>query len=144
MVEAIALPLLNKALTLLFDEGKKILQEILERRKEPTDAEQQSEEIVEPRERDDVITSKELALSQTIDERVWSESEKDIEHLHRLLELNTRAYRLAEESYNMYGRELVPRIVVNRLIEAEEGVEKTTKRLKDALSKVYGKEIIIS
>lgn len=62
----------------------------------------------------------------------------------RLLEIDTRSYHLAQEQYKMYGRALVPAIILNRLIEREKGIEETTKRLTDVLNKIYGKKLIIS
>ena len=144
MVEAIGIPLLVKAVDFLFEEGKNILKGIRARRKESEDTVQPSVDVKKQPVRECATMSKEQVLSKTISLKMWSDSEKEIEHILRLLELDTRAYRLAEESYKMYGRALVPLIIVNRLIEAEKGVEETTKRLKDALSKVYEEEIIIS
>lgn len=144
MVEAVGIPLLLKAVDFLFEEGKKILQEIRTRRKSSTDAEPPSEDTEKPIMRDDVIMSKDSALSQIINENSWLDSEKEIEHLLRLLELVTRRYRLAKEQFESYGRADVPPITVNRLIEAEKGIEENTKKLQDAMSKVYGKKIILS
>lgn len=146
------IPLLIKAVDFLFEEGKKILQEIRARRKESTDVDKTTKQTDSPRTpiiRDeqgtnDVIISKEDALNQKISEKDWADSEKEIEHLLRLLELDTRSYRLAQEQYKMYGRALVPPIVLNRLIDAEKGIEDTTKKLQKVMSKIYNKEIYLT
>ena len=146
------IPFLIKAVDFLFEEGKKILQEIRARRKESTDVDKTTKQTDSPRTpiiRDeqgtnDVIISKEDALNQKISEKDWADSEKEIEHLLRLLKLDTRSYRLAQEQYKMYGRALVPPIVLNRLMDAEKGIEDTTKKLQKVMSKIYNKKIYLT
>ena len=146
------IPLLIKAVDFLFEEGKKILQEIRARRKESTDVDKTTKQTDSPRTpiiRDeqgtnDVIISKEDALNQKISEKDWADSEKEIEHLLRLLKLDTRSYRLAQEQYKMYGRALVPPIVLYRLMDAEKGIEDTTKKLQKVMSKIYNKKIYLT
>lgn len=144
--------MLSKAVDFLFEEGKKIIQEIRERKKTSSNIGIPDTEVVEPitpapieeKNSNDVITTKNDALNHEIERSIWLNSEKEIEHLLRLLELDTRSYRLAQEQYKMYGRALVPPIVLNRLIDAEQGIEDTTKKLQKVMSKIYNKEIYLT
>ena len=152
MVEAIGISLLTKAVEFLFEEGKKVLEEISTRRKEASESTEKPEEKPETKPQaepepklqdpDKLITSKEQALSQKIDEKVWLDSEGEIEHLLNLLDISTEKYRHSEEQYKIFGKALAPNIVRYNLKEAEKEVEETTIRLKESLRKVYGKEII--
>ncbi len=148
MIEAFSIPVLLKAVDWLFDECSKILQERRERRKDQQEAEKQSPTGAAPLAANeplpaDVIQSKDAALNQMVDEAVWKNTKDEVVHLLNLLEIHTSNYNLAKSQYAMWGRALVPSIVVNNLTEAEDEVAKTTQKLQDILSKAYGKKVIV-
>jgi hypothetical protein len=149
IVEAFSIPILLKATNFLFDEVGKILQERRERRQaEQKSLAQETDTISslstrEDEQRQDIITSKDAALKQRIDKNAWQSSEAEVEHLLSLLEIHTQNYYLAKEQYAKWGSALVPPIIVNNLTEAEDEVAKTTRKLQDTLSKIYGKQFTI-
>jgi hypothetical protein len=149
IVEALSIPILLKATNFLFDEVGKILQERRERRQaEQKPSAQETDTISslstqEDEQSQDIITSKDAALKQRIDKNAWQSSEAEVEHLLSLLEIHTQNYYLAKEQYAKWGSALVPPIIVNNLTEAEDEVAKTTRKLQDTLSKIYGKQITI-
>jgi hypothetical protein len=59
-----------------------------------------------------------------------------------LLETYSRNYHLAREQYAKWGSALVPPIIVHNMVEAENSVLDTLKRLEAVLSKVYKKTVI--
>ena len=150
MIEAIAIPILMKAVDFLFDEGHKIFQERRERRKHELEKEMQ-----EPDQYDStapgvtgsvetgVIQSKEEALEMPIDEATWNNLEGKVEHLLALLEIYTKNYYLAKEQYAKWGNTLVPPIITHNLAEAEDQVANTTKELQTVLCEVYAKPVDI-
>ncbi len=151
MIEAFSHPILLKATNFLFEEVSKILQERRERRQaeqKGTEAKIDDPTLSEKSENDtnskDVISSVDVALNQKVEESIWLHSEAEVEHLLSLLEIHTRNYYLAKEQYAKWGSALVPSIIANNLTEAEDEVVKTTKKLQATLSKVYGKEVIVS
>ena len=151
MLEAIAVPVLLKAVDWLFGEGSRILEDRRVRRRvkeETTRAEPStlgSEAIGKPPLTSvnpaAIIQTKADALKQQIAETKWQESELHIQHLLSLLEIHTRNYRLAKEKYAKWGSSLVPPIVLNDLTESENAIAETTKELQAAVSKVYGKKV---
>jgi hypothetical protein len=148
MIEAFSIPILLKAVDFLFEESRKILQERRERRQAQQEADTPEPEVTaQPAGNElkavDVIQSRDVALSQKIDEAMWAASEAEIKHLLSLLEVHTQNYYLAKEQYAKWGSALVPPIIVNNLTEAENEIIATTKRLQAALSKVYGKKVTI-
>lgn len=148
IVEAFSIPILLKATEFLFNEAGKILQERRERRQAEEKPFTQEIETLTTLSQDseqaqDTLTSKEVAITQMIDENSWENSRAEIEHLISLLEIHTRNYYLAQKQYAKWGSALVPPIIMNNLDEAEDEVAKTTIKLQNALSKVYGKRIAI-
>lgn len=150
MLETISIPILLKAVDFLFDEGRKILEERRERRK----VQQESGAIgtagnspilnePELKKGDDVIQTKETALATPVIKDLWKESEGDVAHLLKLLEIHTRNYRHAKEQYAKWGSALVPSIIANTLFEEEEAITTTIQKLQAVLSYVYGKQIEI-
>jgi len=145
MIDPIQVPLLLKAIDFVFDDGRKILAERRERRmaennavkKEETPAEK---EIIplEPEKADEV--KKDLIASK-IDELLWQNHEADVKHLVTLLETYSRNYQLAKEQYAKWGSALVPPIIVHNMVEAENSMMDTLKRLEAVLSTVYKKDI---
>jgi hypothetical protein len=141
-------PLLTQAISFLFDEGKKILEERRARRQNtPTsvlvDTNPEKEQKPQSMEKVGVISSKEEALKQEVPQAVWNNSEAKIKHLMTMLKIQTNNYYLAKEQYNIFGKGMVPQIISYNLSEAEDGVAKTTSELEAELSKVYGKKIVI-
>jgi hypothetical protein len=149
MIEAIQIPILLKAIDFVFDEGRRILEERRERRKaepnapktEAPQAEQTGQEIVPlaPEKAEEI--KKDLTTSK-IDEILWQSHEMEVKHLVTLLETYSRNYHLAREQYAKWGSALVPPIIVHNMVEAENSVLDTLKRLEAVLSKVYKKTVI--
>jgi hypothetical protein len=140
--------ILVDAVTFLFGEGKKILQERLARtqsfKSDPTtEAKTTIKTSLEPPQLNEVITSKEAALNQEVPQIKWANSEDKVKHLMTLLKIQTRNYYLAKEQYSKWESNLVPAIIVNRLFDAEEAIAETTASLENELSKIYGKKIVV-
>ena len=145
MIDPTQLPILLKAIEFVFDEGRKILAERRERRKMQAMS-SKSEEIespkqVAPREPEKEIEIKRDLLASKVDEIVWRNHEQEVQHLVRLLETYSRNYHLAREQYAKWGDALVPPIIVNNLMDAENSMIETIKRLEGVLSRVYNKNI---
>ena len=88
-------PILVEAVSFLFDEGKKFLQErqaCAEASQSVTAVEPEiaSKPSAENAQLSENITSKEVALNQKVPESLWTTSEAKVEHLTRLLEIYTR------------------------------------------------------
>jgi len=145
MIDAIQLPILMKAIDFVFDEGRKILEERRERRKngDPTQTSEPEEPAEEttPTEIQPKNETKQDLLASKIDEILWQNHELEIKHLVKLLETYSRNYHIASEQYAKWGSALVPPIIVHNMTEAENSVLETTKRLETVLSKVYKKDI---
>ena len=145
MIDPVQLPLLMKAIDFIFEEGRKILQERRERRKEaaPTGEEKAPETVSEivPAAPEKSIETRQELLTSNIDELVWQNHEQEVAHLVRLLETHTRNYYIAREQYAKWGSALVPPIVLHNMTEAENSILETIHRLEKVLSKVYKKEI---
>ena len=150
MLETIQIPILLKAIDFVFEEGRKILEERRERRKQAAPA-QESEtsapaaevtpagiSAAEVQERDEM---KQDLLKSKVDEILWKNHELEVQHLVRLLETYSRNYHLAGEQYAKWGSALVPPIIVHNMNEAENSMVETIKKLEDVLSKVYEKDI---
>jgi hypothetical protein len=145
MIDPTQLPILLKAIDFVFDEGRKILQERRERRKAETALPEKTEtepvkEIVplEPAKAEEV---KQDLLASRIDEIIWQNHEKEVQHLVKLLETYSRNYHLAREQYAKWGSALVPPIIVHNLTEAENSIAETIQKLEVVLSKVYKKDL---
>ena len=145
MIDPTQLPILLKAIDFVFDEGRKILEERRERRKngesapasEPQEPAQETT-LVEVQEKDE---TKQDLLASKIDEILWQNHELEVKHLVKLLETYSRNYHIASEQYAKWGSALVPPIIVHNMTEAENSMIETIKRLEDILSKVYKKDI---
>lgn len=140
MLEAFAIPVLNKAIDFLFTEGSKILEERRERRK----AGQTLQLPVHNPAPQNTSQMKESLLHEQVSEVAWRTHEAEIQHLLSLLETYSKNYRLAREQYAKWGSELVPQIVMHRLEEAEDKVAQTIEQLQKRLSLVLGQEVIVS
>ena len=148
MLDPTTLPILVKALDFLFGEGSKILQERRERRqvelqKKLEDSISSGMSIPEEAKHRVGITSKQDALEHQISATLWKDMEADVSHLVALLEIHTRNYHLAKTQYAQWGSALVPPIILYNLIEEEEAVDTTVKRLQALLTKAYAKPLEI-
>jgi hypothetical protein len=144
MIDPMQLPILLKALDFVFDEGRKILEERRERRKEESapksDAQEPSTETALP-EPEKAKEVKQDLIASKIDEILWKNHEGEVQHLVRLLETYSRNYQIAKEQYAKWGSALVPPIIVSNMNEAENSMLETIKRLETILSKVYKKDV---
>jgi hypothetical protein len=148
MLDTAAIPILMKAVDFLFEEGRKILEERRERRKNQQEGSKRATESLATQPKTEVnaaeaIQSKEAALKSPVALSAWQNSEADIMHLLSLLEIYARNYHLAKEQYAKWGSALVPPIVVNNLIEAEDAVEATTRELQAVLTRLYTKRFTV-
>jgi hypothetical protein len=148
MIDPTQLPILLKAIDFVFDEGRKILEERRERRKNgdsiSTPETQEPVKDVSPAEIAEKNEIKQDLLSTKIDEPIWQDYEGEVKHLVKLLETYSRNYRLASEQYAKWGSALVPPIIVHNMTEAENAMIETLKQLEAVLSKVYKKDIAIT
>lgn len=149
MLDPTTLPVLLKTLDFLFGEGSKILQERREHRQtsQERDSPKDDKGASPPKggeDMDKAIQSKESALKQKIAESAWRSSEAKVNHLLSQLETHTRNYYLAKEQYAKYGSALVPPIIVHNLAEAEDGMIIAMQDLRNILSNIYGKKVVIS
>ena len=145
MIDPAQLPILLKAIDFVFDEGRKILEERRERRKlkdspSKTESPEIEKEIALP-EPESQIISKQIVLDSKVDENLWQNHEEEVKHLVRLLETYSRNYHLAKEQYAKWGSALVPPIIVNNMIDAENSMIEAIGKLQNILSKVYKKDI---
>lgn len=145
MIDPAQLPILLKAIDFVFDEGRKILEERRERRKlkdspSKTESPEIEKEIALP-EPESQIISKQIVLDSKVDETLWQNHEEEVKHLVRLLETYSRNYHLAKEQYAKWGSALVPPIIVNNMIDAENSMIEAMEKLQNILSKVYKKDI---
>ena len=145
MIDPTQLPILLKAIDFVFDEGRKILEERRERRKQSASASagepQEPEKETTPAEIQGQNEIKQDLLASKIDEILWQNHEMEIKHLVKLLETYSRNYHLASEQYAKWGSALVPPIIVHNMTEAENSMIDTIQRLETVLSKVYKKDI---
>ena len=145
MIDPAQLPILLKAIDFVFDEGRKILEERRERRKlkdspSKTESPEIEKEIALP-EPESQIISKQIVLDSKVDETLWQNHEEEVKHLVRLLETYSRNYHLAKEQYAKWGSALVPPIIVNNMIDAENSMIEAMEKLQNILSKVYKKDL---
>jgi len=145
MIDPTTLPILLKAIDFVFDEGRKILEERREQRKNGDSAPvpenpAPSQEVPASQVQTTNETKQDL-LSSKIDEILWQDHELEVKHLVKLLETYSRNYHLASEQYAKWGSALVPPIIVHNMTEAENSMIETLKQLETVLSKVYKKDI---
>jgi hypothetical protein len=144
MIETVQIPILLKAIEILFDEGRKFLVERAERRKAAAQSRQQDQEpdlAVHPSPPEPDPEIKQDLLKSKIDELLWKNHEEEISHLVRLMETYSMNYHVAREQYAKWGSALVPPIVVHNMTEAENAMSETLQRLERVLSKVYRQDI---
>ena len=145
MIDPVQLPILMKAVDFVFDEGRKILEERRERRKQndqPDEGEKHDpEKELVPLAPEKANEIKQDLISSKIDELLWQNHEQDVQHLVKLVGKYSTNYRLAKEQYAQWGSALVPQIIVHNMTEAENSMVETLKQLETVLSKVYKKDI---
>jgi hypothetical protein len=145
MIDPTQLPILLKAIDFVFDEGRKILEERRERRKMnagvPSSEPQEPPTEVAAVDVEKQVEIKQDLLVSKIDEILWQNHEKEVQHLVRLLETYSRNYYIAKEQYAKWGSALVPPIIVHNMTDAENSMIETIKQLETTLSKVYKKDI---
>lgn len=142
MIEALLVPIVKKAVDFLFDEGREIVRAHLRRTEQsPTLASSQEHSFSVP----DLINalpvsiqSKDQALKARIDEKILEHHRKDLEHLLRLQEIQSRNYNLAKEQAAAWGKTLVPEIIINRIAAVEGELAETARRMTDVIRKIYG------
>ncbi|MEP7137591.1 MAG: hypothetical protein ABI904_21925 [Chloroflexota bacterium] len=145
MIDPVQLPILLKAIDFVFDEGRKILEERRERRKQSDGPSKKEDlepvkEVVPSKPEKEKETKQELLVTK-VDEILWQDHEEEVKHLLRLLETYSRNYQLAKEQYAKWGSALVPPIIVNNMTEAENSMITSMEKLQNILSKVYKKNI---
>ena len=145
MIDPTQLPILLKALDFVFDEGRKILEERRERRKTsdsaPASENQEPAQEITPVQIQEKNEIKQDLITSKIDEILWQNHEREVQHLVKLLETYSRNYHIAKEQYAKWGSALVPPIIVHNMTEAENSMLDTIQRLETVLSKVYKKDI---
>jgi hypothetical protein len=145
MIDPTQLPILLKAIDFIFDEGRKILEERRERRKNSdsasTSENQEPAKEISPTEIQVNHEAKQDLIASKIDEILWQNHEQEVKHLVKLLETYSRNYHIASEQYAKWGSALVPPIIVHNMTEAENSMIDTLQRLETVLSKVYKKDI---
>lgn len=146
MLDPNQLPILLKAIDFVFDEGRKILEERRERRKSEESApdikeQETAKEIASPPPIQESKETKQDLLSAKIEEKLWQDNQKEIEHLVRLLEKHTSNYYTLKEQYAEFGSIMAPPHILSQMKEKENLIIETKKRLEDILSKVYKKDI---
>lgn len=139
MIEAVMVPLVKKAVDFLFDEGVKVVTAYRERKKQ---AGQQTIERADERPKiDDAIaglpTTRDLALEKRLDEVQVERHRQTLEHLIRLQEIQSRNHHLAREQLAAWGKDLVPPVILNRLLESEEALAETTNKMREVVAAIY-------
>ena len=145
MIDPTQLPILLKAIDFVFDEGRKILDERRERRKN-SDSAANSEnpepaKETPPAEVQAAKETKQDLLASKIDDLLWKNHELEIQHLVSMLETHTKTdYRLKEQAAQ-WGSALVPPVIMLQIEDRENSIMEARKQLEDVLSKVYKKDI---
>ena len=90
MIDPVQMPILLKAIDFVFDEGRKILEERRERRKQndgPSKKEDPEliKEVVPSKPEKEKETKQDLLVTK-VDEILWQDHEEEVKHLLRLLE----------------------------------------------------------
>lgn len=145
MIDPVQIPILLKAVDFVFEEGRKILEERRERRKQNESSSKseapEPENEITPAVVQQQAEIKQDLLTSKIEDGLWQNHEAEVQHLVRLLETYSRNYHIAKEQYAKWGSALVPPIIVHNLTEAENSMIETIKQLEVVLSKIYKKDI---
>jgi len=145
MIDPIQLPILMKAVDFVFDEGRKILEERRERRKQNDNAphvqESQTATEIVPLEPEKAREVKQDLTGSKIDELLWQDHQWFVENLVGRLEDLNKSYYILKGQYEKFGSALVPPHIVLGMEEKEKSIIVTIKELETVLSKVYKKDI---
>ena len=145
MIDPVQIPILLKAVDFVFEEGRKILEERRERRKQNESSSKseapEPENEITPAVVQQQAEIKQDLLTSKIEDGLWQNHEAEVQHLVRLLETYSRNYHIAKEQYAKWGSALVPPIIVHNLTEAENSMIESIKQLEVVLSKIYKKDI---
>ena len=139
MIDPTQLPILLKAIDFVFDEGRKILDERRERRKNSDSAANsenpESAKETPPPEVQAAKETKQDLLASKIDDLLWKNHELEIQHLVSMLETHTK------KQAAQWGSALVPPVIMLQIEDRENSIMEARKQLEDVLSKVYKKDI---
>jgi hypothetical protein len=145
MIDPTQLPILLKAIDFVFDEGRKILEERRERRKNgnsiQTGENQEPAREIAPTEIQEKNEIKQDLITSKIDEILWQNHELEVQHLVKMLEKHTKNYYILKEQAAQWGSALVPPVIMLQIEERENLIMETRKQLEIILSKVYKKDI---
>ena len=147
MIDPAQLPILLKAIDFVFEEGRKIMEERRERRKQnangvQTEESQPAKDIV-PLQPEKAREIKQDLITSKIDELLWKDHKWFIESLVRRLEAQTKSYYIRKEQFEKWGSALVPPHIMLEIDEKEKSMLETVRELETVLSKVYNKDIHI-
>ncbi|HJW84295.1 MAG TPA: hypothetical protein VJ754_08315 [Anaerolineae bacterium] len=131
-LEAAQVAVLAKAIDLLFEQGRTILQERRTRRPDVPDVYLAPDSV-----RPMPDLSKAEALRLPVRMSAWSSREPEVKHLVSLLEIQARNYFLAKEQLARWGNCSVPPVVLTNLEEAENSVADTAARLNAIIADLY-------
>ena len=152
-MDPIVASVLVKGVDFLFDEGRKILQwrrdHLGETATAGTPGRSSTSEMttetpapeVEALPR--VATAKDELLRERVDEAILARMQGEIEHLVTLMDIHTRNFRNAEKQLAAWGDALAPPIILHNLETEGLAVETTMRRLRAAVSEVYGTKVVI-
>ena len=145
MIDPTTLPILLKAIDFVFDEGRKILEERRERRKNddsaPVPENPEPDKEASPATIQATGETKQDLLSSKIDEILWQNYEWEVGSLVRRLEKETKSYYIRKEQYAQLGSAFAPPYIILEIEEREKSMIETIKELETVLSKVYKKDI---
>jgi hypothetical protein len=145
MIDPTQLPILLKALDFVFDEGRKILEERRERRKNsdsaPTSETEEPPKESPPAEIPVENETKQDLLASKIDEILWQNHELEVQHLVKMLEKHTKNYYILKEQAAQWGSALVPPVILLQIEDKENSILETRRQLELVLSKIYKKDI---
>ncbi len=141
MLETTAIPILLKAVSFLFDECQKILEERRERRKQAQPKIEPPKPEVPAAPAQPGITSKEMALGISVNQATWMKAESQVEHLLSLLDIHVGNYRLLSKQYAAWTEALVPPIIANSLKNEEAKIITIASQLQTLLSEVYAQDV---
>jgi hypothetical protein len=131
-MEAWQATLLGVAIRIVYDSGRDLVKEILERRRAAAPSEDQSE-IAQLSEKLSTKEPDAILHSEVMEKQVSKHSEY-IEHLTRLFEIYQRNYQNAKEKSAMWGAALVPPIVLHELEDAEKNLVDVLEKLRSAVN----------
>jgi hypothetical protein len=138
LVEALLVPVIKKAVDFLFDEGREVLKAHLDRR--DTAGKPADNEISPPQQSNATgvfAMTKDDALRKKIDQAAIGRHKEELDHLLRIQEIQSRNYHLAKEQEAVWGRELMPPIILSRVVSSEKELSETTARIRGVIDAVY-------